>query len=332
MDRYDETTPENIEEVVIIGSGPAGLTAALYAARADLKPIVITGDALGGQLGTTSEVENYPGAAKEHLTGPELIDDMRSQAERFGARLVYDSVTEVDFTGPFHRVKTFGEEYWAKSVIVTTGASPRKLGVPGEEQYTGYGVSYCATCDGFFFRDKEVIVVGGGDSALEEGLFLTKFAKRVRVIHRRDELRAGQLLQSRAAANEKMSFIWNTVVTAIEGEDGAVTRVLIENRVTGETDVLEADGVFIYIGHYPNSALFDGILEMDEHGYVLTDERKRTGIAGIFAAGEINDPIFRQAITSAGEGCKAAMQCEKYLSELGAVPEPGGRGRSLASW
>ena len=321
-----------MEEVVIIGSGPAGLTAALYAARADLKPIVITGEALGGQLGTTSEVENYPGAAKEGLTGPELIEDMRRQAERFGARLVYDTVTEVDFSGPPHRVKTYGEEYVAKAVIVTTGASPRKLGVPGALEYTGRGVSYCATCDGFFFRDKEVVVVGGGDSALEEGLFLTKFAKRVRIIHRRDELRAGPILQNRACNNDKIEFSWNTVVNRIDGADGAVQSVSVTNTETGEEQELAAEGVFIYIGHYPNSELFRDVLEMDEHGYVLTDERMRTTIPGIFAAGEISDPIFRQAITSAGEGCKAAMQCEKYLSELEDRPEPGGPGRSLASW
>ncbi len=320
-----------MEEVVIIGSGPSGLTAALYAARANLKPVLITGNEFGGQLATTSEVENYPGAAKEGLTGPELTEAMREQAERFGTRFVWDEVTEIDFSGPPHRIKTHSEEFESKAVIVTTGASPIKLGVPGEKSFTGRGVSYCATCDGFFFRDKDVIVVGGGDSAVEEGLFLTKFAKRVRIVHRRDQLRAGVLLQDRAHKNEKMDFVWNTRVTGIVG-NGVVQKVLTESTVSGEAGELEADGVFIYIGHYPNSSLFRGVLEMDEHGYVLTDERKRTNLPGIFAAGEIADPIFRQAITSAAEGCKAAMQCEKYLSELDGTPEPGGPGRSLASW
>ncbi len=320
-----------MEEVVIIGSGPSGLTAALYAARANLRPVLITGNEFGGQLATTSEVENYPGANKEGLTGPELVEAMREQAERFGTRFVWDEVTAIDFSGPPHRVETHGESFEAKAVIVTTGASPRKLNVPGEKAYTGRGVSYCATCDGFFFKGKEVVVVGGGDSAIEEGLFLTKFASRVRVLHRRDELRAGPLLQQRALQNGKMEFVWNTAVSEIVG-NGAVQRVHTENTVTGEKGELEAEGVFIYVGHYPNSNLFQGVLPMDEHGYVLVDERKRTTIPGIFAAGEIADPIFRQAITSAGEGCKAAMQCEKYLAELEGRPEPGGPGPSLASW
>jgi thioredoxin reductase (NADPH) len=319
-----------MEEVIIIGSGPAGLTAALYAARANLSPLVITGNEFGGQIATTSEVENYPGYP-EGLTGPELVEKMREQAEKFGARLLYDEVTAIDFSGPPHRLTTHGGEYEAKSVIVTTGASPKKLDVPGEKEFTGRGVSYCATCDGFFFRGKEVVVVGGGDSAIEEGLFLTKFASRVRVLHRRDSLRAGALLQERAFKNPKMEFIWNTKVDSIIG-DGAVARIQTTNLVTGEQSELEAEGIFIYIGHYPNSSLFQDILEMDEHGYVLTDERKRTNIPGIFVGGELSDPIFRQAITSAGEGCKAAMQCEKYLAQLESRPEPGGPGPSLASW
>ncbi|MGH2541769.1 MAG: NAD(P)/FAD-dependent oxidoreductase, partial [Ardenticatenaceae bacterium] len=240
-------------------------------------------------------------------------------------------VIEIDFSGPPHRIKTHGAEYETKAVIVTTGASPRKLDVPGEKEFTGRGVSYCATCDGFFFRDKELLVVGGGDSAIEEGLFLTKFARRVRIVHRRDALRAGVLLQERAFRNDKMEFVWNTELTDITG-NGKVEHVRTENTITGEAGELETDGVFIYVGHYPNSHLFEGVLNMDEHGYVLTDERKRTNIPGVFAAGEIADPIFRQAITSAAEGCKAAMQCEKYLSELEGRPAPGGPGPSLASW
>ena len=318
-----------MEEVIIIGSGPAGLTAALYAARANLNPLLIVGNEFGGQIATTAEVENYPGFTGE--TGPELVQVMMEQAEMFGARFVYDEVTEVDLSGPPHRIKTHGGEYETKAIILTTGASPKKLGVPGEKDFVGRGVSYCATCDGFFFRGKDVVVVGGGDSALEEGIFLTKFADRVRVIHRRHELRAGALLQQRAYNNPKMEFIWNTVVEEIVGE-GAVHTVKIRNHVTGEQETLETNGIFIYIGHYPNSSLFKGWLEMDEQGYVITDERKRTNIPGVFVGGELADPIFRQAITSAGEGCKAAMQCEKYLAELEGNPEPGGPGRSLASW
>ena len=321
-----------MEEVVIIGSGPAGLTAALYAARANLEPVVITGNELGGQISTTNDVENYPGFP-EGLTGPEMTEKFREQAEKFGARLDYDEVVEVDFSGPPHRVITHSKEYEAKAVIVATGAAPKKLGVPGEKEYVGHGVSYCATCDGFFFRDKEIVVVGGGDSAVEEGLFLTKFGKRVRVVHRRDELRAGPLLQERAFKNDKMEFVWDTVVTAIRSDNGKVSHVEIENTNTGETGTMDADGVFIYIGHYPNSDLFEGILDMDDHGYLIVDKYMRTNIDGVFAGGEIADPIYRQAVTSAGDGCRAAMQVEKYLAEKEGEMEPGGEEtRSLASW
>lgn len=321
-----------MENVIIIGSGPTGLTAALYAARANLNPILITGQEFGGQLGTTADVENYPGASKEDLTGPELIDMMREQAERFGTRIEYDEVIEIDFSGPLHRVKTYETEYLAKAVIVTTGASPRKLGVPGEKENVGRGVSYCATCDGFFFRDKEIVVVGGGDAAVEEAIFLTKFGRRVRIIHRRDELRASVIAQERAFKNPKIEFVWNTEIDEIVAPNGAVEKVRVRNKASGEQSELQTDGVFIYIGHYPNSGLFKGVLEMDEHGYVITDERKRTNIPGVFAAGEIEDSIFRQAITSAGEGCKAAMQCEKYLSKLEDGPNDSAPEASLASW
>lgn len=321
-----------MEEVVIIGSGPAGLTAALYAARANLNPVVITGNELGGQIATTNDVENYPGFP-EGLTGPEMTEKFREQAEKFGTRLEYDEVVEVDFSGPPHRIITHSKEYEAKAVIVATGAAPKKLGVPGEKEYVGHGVSYCATCDGFFFRDKEIIVVGGGDSAVEEGLFLTKFGKRVRVVHRRDELRAGPLLQDRALKNEKMEFVWDTVVTAIRSDNGKVSHVEIENTQTGETGTMDADGVFIYIGHYPNSDLFEGILDMDDHGYLIVDKYMRTNIEGVFAGGEIADPIYRQAVTSAGDGCRAAMQVEKYLAEKESETVSGGEEtRSLASW
>jgi thioredoxin reductase (NADPH) len=303
------------ERVVIIGSGPAGLTAALYTARATLNPLIIAGNQVGGQISITAEVENYPGFPEPDLTGPELVEKMQSQAERFGARLVYDEVVEVDFTkgSPFY-IKTHGKEYEAEAVIVTAGASPKRLGVPGEEEMIGRGVSFCATCDGFFFRGKDVVVVGGGDSALEEGIFLTKFASRVRIIHRRDELRAGPHLQKRAFANEKIDFVWDTAVEEISG-NGLVNGILTENLKSGEKQKLDTQGVFIYIGHYPNSKFLEGHLVMDEHGYVIADERMRTSVEGVFAAGEIQDPVFRQIATSVGQGCAAAMSCEKWLSE-----------------
>jgi thioredoxin reductase (NADPH) len=303
------------ERVVIIGSGPAGLTAALYTARAQLNPLVIVGNQLGGQISITAEVENYPGFPDPDLTGPELVDKMYRQAKRFGTRYEYDEVVEVDFSkgSPFY-IKTNGKEYEAESVIVTAGASPRRLGIPGEDELIGRGVSFCATCDGFFFRGKDVVVVGGGDSALEEGLFLTKFAEKVRVIHRRDELRAGPALTKRAFANEKIEFIWDTVVDEIKG-NGMVTEIDVTNLKTQESKRLKTDGVFIYIGHYPNSKFLEGQLAMDEHGYVIADERMRTSVDGVFAAGEIQDSMYRQIATSVGQGCAAAMQCEKWLSE-----------------
>ncbi len=300
------------EKVIIIGSGPAGLTAALYTARARLEPLVITGSLLGGQISITNEVENYPGFP-EGTTGPELVELMQKQTERFGARFAMDEVTEVDFDqgSPF-RIKTLEEEYEAEAVIVCVGASPKRLGVPGEDEMIGRGVSYCATCDGFFFRDKDVVVVGGGDSALEEGLFLTRFANRVRIIHRRDELRAGEALKRRAFANEKISFVWDTVVEEIQG-NGKVQKVRLRNVKSDAASELETDGVFIFIGHYPNSGLFKGQVEMDKVGYLLTDERMMTSVAGVFAAGEIQDPVFRQIATSVGQGCAAAMMTERWL-------------------
>jgi thioredoxin reductase (NADPH) len=304
----------SLENVIIVGSGPAGLTAAIYTARANLRPLVFTGNEIGGQVSITNEVENYPGFP-EGLTGPELVEKFQKQAERFGTRIEYTEVTEVDFEVQPFRVKTYDNEYQAKAIIIATGASPRKLGVPGEVELTGRGVSYCATCDGFFFRDKEVAVVGGGDSALEEGVFLTKFANRVRIIHRRDELRAGYALQERAKRNQKIEFIWDTVVTEING-NGAVESLQVKNVRTGEASTLKADGVFIYIGHYPNSRLFKDKLDMDEHGYLIIDRNTRTSVRGVFAAGEIADPVFRQVVSSAGEGCKAAIQVERYLAAL----------------
>ena len=303
------------ERVVVIGSGPAGLTAAIYAARATLNPVVIVGNQLGGQISITAEVENYPGFPDPDLTGPELVERMVKQAERFGSRLVYDEVIEVDFSkgSPFY-LKTNSQEYEAESVIVTAGASPRRLGIPGEDDYIGRGVSFCATCDGFFFRGKDVVVVGGGDSALEEGLFLTKFANKVSIIHRRDELRAGPALTKRAFNNDKIEFIWDTVVNSVVG-NGMVSAVETTNLKSDEKKQIETNGVFIYIGHYPNSKFLEGQLAMDEHGYVITDEKMRTSVPGIFAAGEIQDSMYRQIATSVGQGCSAAMQCEKWLSE-----------------
>jgi thioredoxin reductase (NADPH) len=300
------------EKIIIIGSGPAGLTAALYTARADLEPLVISGNQLGGQISITNEVENFPGFP-EGTTGPELVELMQRQAERFGARLLIDEVTKVDFTqgSPF-KVETYGDQFEADAVIVAVGASPKRLGIPGEEEFIGRGVSFCATCDGFFFRDKDVIVVGGGDSAMEEGLFLTKFATNVRVIHRRDELRAGEILKQRALKNDKLSFVWDTVVEEIEG-DGKVERVRMRNVKTDDKVELETDGVFIFIGHYPNSDLFKDQVKMDEAGYLVTDDRMMTSVPGVFAAGEIQDSVFRQITTSVGQGAAAAMMAERWL-------------------
>jgi thioredoxin reductase (NADPH) len=304
------------ERVIIIGSGPAGLTAALYTGRAQLNPLVIAGTQIGGQIAITHEVENYPGfwSAEKTPTGPELVEVMQKQAEHFGARFEYDEVVEVDFTkgAPFY-IKTYGSEYEADGVIVTAGASPRHLGVPGEDEFIGRGVSYCGTCDGFFFRGKDVVVVGGGDSAMEEGIFLTKFANKVEVIHRRDELRAGTSLQKRAFANEKISFVWDTLIEEIQG-NGVVQGVQTKNIKTGETKKMETDGVFIFIGHYPNSKFLVEQLAMDEEGYVITDERYRTSVPGVYAAGEIQDSRFRQIATSVGQGTGAAMELEKWLA------------------
>jgi len=304
------------ERVVIIGSGPAGLTAALYTARAQLKPVVIAGDALGGQVGITHEIENYPGFP-DTLSGPELVERFKAHAEKFGAEVVFDMVTEVDFSNgsPF-TIKTYNETYSADAVIVTIGANPRHLNIPGEAEYTGHGVSYCGTCDGFFFRGKDVVVVGGGDSALEEGIFLTKFANSVNVIHRRDELRAGIQLQERAKKNEKISFTWNTVVEEILADDnGSVNAVRLKNVETGETHDKPTDGVFIFIGHEPNSDVFNGQIATNDSGYIITDQLYRTNIEGVFAAGEIQDEIWRQVATSVGQGTSAAMSTINWLSE-----------------
>ncbi len=315
------------ERVVIIGSGPAGLTAALYTARAQLAPVVIAGEQLGGQVAITHEIENYPGFP-DGLSGPELVERMKQHAENFGAKVEFDLVESVDFSrgSPF-AVKTYGEEFLADSVIVTIGADPRKLGVPGEAEFTGTGVSYCGTCDGFFFRGKDIVVVGGGDSALEEGIFLTRFANSVNIIHRRDALRAGVQLQQRAFNNDKISFTWNSVVEEIIGDSGGVNAVRLRNTQTGEQTLHPTDGVFIFIGHDPNNAVFGDQIALNENGYIITDQRYRTNVDGVFAAGEIQDEIWRQVATSVGQGTSAAMAAiqwlearEDSLQALDAVP------------
>ena len=303
-----------MENTIIIGSGMAGLTAAIYAARANLEPLLFTGNELGGQIATTTDVENFPGFP-EGLQGPELYELLQKQAERFGTRVEIDEVTEVTFGSPIHRVKTHSGEYETKSLIIATGASPKKLGIPGEAELLGRGVSYCATCDGFFFRGKDLMIVGGGDSAIQEGLFLTKFANKVDIVHRRDQLRAGAVLQERARHNEKMGYIWNSVIQRIEG-DTKVERVVLEDVRTGETRQQPVDGVFVYIGHYPNTQLFQGKVKMDDEGYVIIDETMMTSVPGVFAAGEVHDHIYRQAISSAGFGCMAAISTERYLANL----------------
>lgn len=310
------------ENVVIIGSGPAGLTAAIYAARANLSPLLLTGQEIGGQIALTNEVENYPGFP-EGITGPELVELMQKQANRFGARIEIDFVTEVNLkTHPFQLKTQNGGEYEAKTLIAATGASPRRLNVPGEAELMGRGVSYCATCDGFFFRGKDIAVVGGGDSALQEGLFLTRFANKVNVIHRRNQFRAQPILQDRARENEKIGFVWNSVVKEIKGHAG-VEALALENTMTGEVTEIPARGIFVYIGHIPNTELYKGQLDMDEEGYLRVDERLHTNIPGVFAAGETHDRVFRQAVVSAGYGCMAQMEAEKFLANLEHHGYPG---------
>jgi thioredoxin reductase (NADPH) len=314
------------EQLIIIGSGPAGLTAALYAARANLNPLLIAGNQMGGQIAITNEVENFPGF--DSILGPELTEKMRAQAERFGTRFEFDEVLEVDFTkgSPFY-LKTYGQEYLAAAVVIATGASARRLGVPGEDEFIGRGVSYCATCDGFFFKDKDVLVVGGGDSALQEGIFLTKYAKRVRIVHRRDSLRAGEILIARAQANDKIEFVWDTVLDSIDGTN-KVAGVTARNVRTGANDQWQTDGVFVFIGHFPNTHLFRGQLAMDDQNFLIVDKFMQTSVPGVFAAGEVMDPIYKQAISSAGQGCQAAISVERYLEamhdqQLVSPPVPG---------
>ncbi len=296
---------------LIIGSGPAGLSAAIYTSRANLEPVVLTGMQLGGQVSLTHSVENYPGFP-EGISGQAMVDSFQKQAERFGTKFVFDVATDLDLSERPYHVKTYGDEYLAETLIITTGATPRHLNILGEVEYTGKGVSYCATCDGHFFQGKDVVVVGGGDSALEEGLFLTRFASSVTIIHRRDELRGGKILQNRAFNNPKVRFIWDTVMTEIIG-DGIVNAVKLRNVKTGEENEKSTEGVFIFIGHIPNTELFKGKLPMDEKGYLIVDSTMQTGIPGVYAAGEVADSTFRQVITSAGMGTSAAMQAIRFL-------------------
>ena len=298
-------------KVLVLGSGPAGYAAALYAARAELEPVVLTGMQLGGQAALTYTIENYPGFP-EGVGGPELGELFQKQAEHFGAITEFDLANAVDFSQRPLKVTTDNGEYLADSVIISTGASPNHLNIPGEEEMTGKGVSYCATCDGWFFKDKKVIVVGGGDSALEEGLFLTRYASKVTIIHRRSELRAGAILQKRAMEHEKIKFVWNTVVTEVVGSE-KVEAVKLKNVETNEESTLETDGVFIFIGHTPNTQIFEGQLELDNLGYIKVNNLMETSVEGVFAGGEAADPHFRQVVTSAGMGAAAAIQATRYL-------------------
>ena len=312
-----------MDNVVIIGTGPAGLTAAIYAARAELAPIVLTGDTPGGQVTITDMLDNFPGFP-EGISGFELFQNLKKQAERFGAKIVSETAVSVDFSGQPLKVKTRGQGYETKTVIISTGSDPRKLNVPGETENVGKGVSYCATCDGFFFKDKEVVVVGGGDSAVEEALFLTKFASKVSIIHRRDRLRAGAHLQSRAEANKKINFVWNSVVTEVlADETTGVQGVKLRNVETDKESVFKTDGVFIFIGHIPNTKIFQDKIEFDESGIIVTDSRQKTNVAGVFAAGDVQDNIYRQAVTSAGAGAAAAMEAEKFIAEMEGTSYPG---------
>ena len=309
------TEATEVRDVIVVGSGPAGYTAALYTARAQLRPLVFEGSQYGGALMNTTDVENYPGFP-DGVAGPELMDQIRTQAERFGAELVTDDVIGVDLTGETKIVRTHSAEYAARSVIIATGSAYKKLGVPGEERLSGHGVSWCATCDGFFFRNQDIVVVGGGDTAMEEATFLTRFGKSVTIVHRRDSLRASKIMQERAFTNDKINFVWDSEVVEVLGE-ASVTGVRIRNVKTSEEQVLDASGFFVAIGHDPRSDLFRGQVRLDEEGYVLVDAPStHTNVPGVFAAGDVVDHVYRQAVTAAGTGCAAALDAERFLAAL----------------
>ena len=305
-----------IHDVVIVGSGPAGYTAAIYAARAQLNPVILAGSVTaGGALMNTTEVENYPGFVTG-IMGPELMTQMQEQAERFGADIRYEDVTALELEGDVKRITTSDGVYEARTVIISTGSEYRHLGIDGEERLSGHGVSYCATCDGFFFKDQDIVVVGGGDSAMEEATFLTRFARSVTVVHRRDELRASAVMAKRAQEDPKISFAWNSRVVELHGED-SLTAVTLEDTVTGDRRRLEATGLFVAIGQVPRSELVTDVLELDEAGYIKVEApSQRTRIPGVFACGDVADPTYQQAITAAGSGCRAALDAEHYLTTL----------------
>jgi len=316
----DQTHADKVHDVIILGSGPAGLTAAIYAARANLSPLlvegVVTGGPTGGQLTLTTDVENFPGFPSG-IMGPALIADMRTQAERFGTSFITEDVTEVSLDGPPFRLETeSGLELASRALIIATGAKPRRLDVPGEDELWGSGVSACATCDGFFFRERHVVVVGGGDSAMEEATFLTKFASKVTVVHRREEFRASAIMLDRAQRNDKISFELNQRILKVNGAAGVVSSVTLEDTRTGEQRDLAADGMFLAIGHIPNTTLFDGVLDTDDEGYLIVAEPStRTNVDGVFACGDVMDHTYRQAITAAGTGCRAAIDAERWLAD-----------------
>jgi thioredoxin reductase (NADPH) len=310
---HDSKDAKNLYDVIIIGSGPAGFTSGIYTSRAKLKTLIISGSLPGGQLMTTSEVENYPGFPNG-IFGPELMMNMRQQAERFGTNVVDDEVLKVDFKNRPFLISTHSESYEGRAILLCTGASPRKLGIDGEQEFGGKGVSYCATCDGPFFKGEEIAVIGGGDTAIEEATFLTKFGKSVKIIHRRDFLRASKILQEKAFENSKIQFIWNHVVTRIGGNK-KIESIDIKDLTTGKIQNLSVGGLFVAIGHEPNTSIFKDQLELDDKGYVVIKDSTRTSVEGVFAAGDVHDYRYRQAVTAAGFGCMAALDVEKWLSE-----------------